>query len=153
MRLVIIVSLDVHQHAQCWPQCHTCSCEVSVSSADSESPFVTNLRHSKWPSISRENTSCVNRWLSERLQYIEWIRNEDDVVLHEAIEWFNGLICHCTTSLWLAFELWMRQTSSISFNHDSDVILSSMASQITGISIVCSTVCSSVYKGNSKAPF
>ena len=38
------------------------------------------------------------------------------------------------------------------FSHCSDVIMSAMASQITGGSIACSTVCSAQIKENSKAP-
>ena len=37
-------------------------------------------------------------------------------------------------------------------SHYNDVIMSAMASQITGVPIVYSTVCSGVYKKNSKAP-
>ena len=44
---------------------------------------------------------------------------------------------------------WIKHTS---WNHYSDVIMSVMVSQITGVSIVYSTVCTGTYKKTSKAP-
>ena len=48
--------------------------------------------------------------------------------------------------------LWKHQTFSLHVHHYSDDIMSRMATQTTGVFIVCLTVCSGVDQKNIKAP-
>ena len=45
-----------------------------------------------------------------------------------------------------------RRSSSCICFHNSEVIMSAMAFQITGVSIICSTVCSGAYQRKSQSP-
>ena len=80
-------------------------------------------------------------WL--RINKVMWYSSENNftvyalaVILFNEFENYNLKIF--TTSPWgQCVEDWIHDSS----NHYSDVIMSAVASQITGVSIVCSTVC------------
>ena len=102
--------------------------------------------------IPRTKASAAELWcffyhrLNKRLGKQSWVG------------WFEtssrSLWRHCNDNCRLACRkislLLDLCNSSLSHIHYSDVIMSAMASQITGVSIVCSTVCSGAHKKTSK---
>ena len=74
---------------------------------------------------------------------LDFSRSKFEIILSQ--EWEGGSIC--TTGTWVN-HTWRWPL----LNHYSDVIMSLMASQITGVSIVCSTVGSGAGQRKQKSP-
>ena len=64
----------------------------------------------------------------------------------------SWLLLACQRHVWIVHACVCVCMLEWTGTHYSDVIMSAMASQITNVSIVCSTVCSGVDKKNTKAP-